>query len=535
MGVRNGIVIEFGLYGPLDIRDQSGSDLRPRLLKSRAVLAVLAGTPGHRHTRSWLQNLLWEDRQPQQAKSSLRSALADIRRSLGDHSAALISDHYEVALDQTMIRVRPRDGAAAMSFLEGFDVPNADEFEDWLRTNRSMSPPKVASAAVADKVCPPQLYLVSSGQSDGTMTQIQIDALADCIGKAVEDLRLASVYDRRGLGALEAHEQGSDDALILKSEAAESQGKAFSRLKLMESRSGKMLWSRSLIGEENLDLGDPNSAAIVADFVEALTDSLIAPIDWENDKLSPGMLAAAGMSHIFKLGDANFRTADLLLKRSYFQDPDGCTMAWRALLRTFLIGEQEYENRDDVIGEGLEMAARALEAEPRNSMVLALCAHVENMLNDNYEQGFDLAARALSLNRCNPFAWASLGRAAATFGEAERGKRLAQYGAKLAQGTRYSFLLDTWASSTGLLAQDLVSARYYGELSHSKAPSFAPPLRLLTALYCAESEFDRASKTAQKLRLREPDFNMQRFREDGYPNQTVRQAQILDSLPLIEI
>ena len=539
----DGVVIEFSLNGPLSIRDASGRDLRPKLLKSRAILAILAATPGNCQSRSWLQSLLWQDRQQAQAMSSLRSALADIRRHLGGYSIALRADHHEVSLDPSMIQVAQGDNTAigSQSFLQGFDVPNAKGFEDWVRSQRNpvvSTVEPVVSALEEPKVhC--RIFLAASSQMDLSVPRMQCDALVDCIAKSAEDLGLAEVVDGRGAGLsfddFRVQASNAQCDIILISETAENPAASITRIKVLTCETGTLVWSKSLVGDPVLDLDHPSNVSVVAEFIEALTERLVRPVDWRTDALSPQMMAITGMNHIFKLGQNNFSTADMLLKRSYFENPNGCTLAWRAFLRTFLIAEREYHDHAEVIEEGDAMARQAMEAEPLNSMVLALCGHVQAMLRDDYENAVDLAARSLSLNRCNPIAWACLGRAASFLGDVERGQVLAQYGASLAKGTKYSFLVDSWASSSGLLAQDLVSARLYCEASHVKAPTFAPPLRFLSALYCADSQFDRADSMVQKLKKQESDFNLHRLLDDGYPSDTLRRAKILDSLPVAEI
>ena len=537
-------MIYIDLFGPLRIYDESGRTLRPKLLKSRAILAILAATPGHCQSRSWLQSMLWQDRQPAQAMSSLRSALADIRRSLGDQAAALKSDHSEVSIDPNMLHVtaQPKSQTSGQRFLEGFAVPHAKGFEDWLNLKRSeMTTPAavVVGAPRGTTSKSSRLFLASGANGTSSVTQMQCEALIDCIAKSTEDLELATVVDGRGRNAdvngvrnLAAN-AGCD--LILISESAEGHNSCIARLKLLECETGSLIWSRSLIGEALLDLDNPSNVRVVADFIEAMTDQLVRPVKWKTADVSPELMAIAGMDHIFKLGSQNFNMAVMLLKRSFHERPTGCTLAWRAFLKTFLLGEREYDCREQVIEEGTDMARRALEAEPLNSMVLALCAHVEYMLHYNYEVAFDLSVRAISLNRCNPIAWASLGRAASFLGEEERGNKLTQYGAKLAAGTKYSFLVDSWASSAGMIAQDLVAARYFCESSHAKAPTFAPPLRFLSALFCAESEFDLARAVVEKLKKQEPDFSLNTLKDVGYPSHTLQQANILKELPKSEI
>lgn len=534
--------------------DGNGVDRRPKLMKSRAILAVLAATPGHSHSRSWFQSLLWQDRQHQQAQSSLRSAIADIRRHLGPHASALISDHSEIGLRPDMVSILPQSSLPRRGFLEGFDVPHAQVFEEWLRVERSAREPapdvdeprlplRPASAASgAAGVSEPltcRIYLASGEDGARTMTRMQCDAVADSIAKSTEDLRLAETVDGRGksepLPQLIENARASGCSIVLLSEAAETTAGVIARLRAVETERGQLIWSKSLTGITSLDLEAPATMAVVAEFVDILSERLIRPYGWQHENMPAPLLAIVGMNHIFKLGSQNFESAEALLKRAHEMDPRGSYLAWRAYLRTALLGEQEPGDREAIVEEGTALARRALEMEPHNSMVLALCAHVENMLHNAYGNAFDLSARALELNRCNPLAWASLGVAAAYLDKTQEGYALSRISTRLASGTRFAYLAETLAASACLVSGRLGEARSFAELGHSKAPTYAPPLRFLTALYCFEGKFDRAEEMAANLRVREPDFSLGRLSEDGYPTDSLRRANILKSLPIREI
>lgn len=71
---------------PLDIKSR----------KSQALLAALALAEGAGLARDDLATLLWSDRGSQQARSSLRQALADLRRAFGEQGAGLLKTERDV-------------------------------------------------------------------------------------------------------------------------------------------------------------------------------------------------------------------------------------------------------------------------------------------------------------------------------------------------------------------------------------------------------------------------------------------------------
>lgn len=133
------------VLGGLSLRGGSDKPVELTARKSRQLLAYLAVPPGQVRSRDQLAALLWNDRQDEQARGSLRTALTGIRRALGDD--ALI-------VEQDTVRLRPgslqtdydrlkalatNDGTAESlgdfyqgEFLAG-NEHDSELFTDWLR------------------------------------------------------------------------------------------------------------------------------------------------------------------------------------------------------------------------------------------------------------------------------------------------------------------------------------------------------------------------------------------------------------------
>jgi TolB-like protein len=142
-------VLQVRLLGGFDLQSGAGRDVPPPGRKVRALMACLALPPGKSWPREKLMALLWSDRGDEQARASLRQALAELRRSLGEPSP-LRTDDGAVSLDPTTITVDAiafeqlmkveRLGEAAALYrgplLDGHGVRD-DAFEDWLRGERA--------------------------------------------------------------------------------------------------------------------------------------------------------------------------------------------------------------------------------------------------------------------------------------------------------------------------------------------------------------------------------------------------------------
>ena len=94
------------LLGRFECLLSSGTRISLSMRKAEVLLAYLALTPGLRHPRERLINLLWSDRGEEQARNSLRQCLSAIRKSLGDMAdLALQVDRSTVSLQPGLIEV----------------------------------------------------------------------------------------------------------------------------------------------------------------------------------------------------------------------------------------------------------------------------------------------------------------------------------------------------------------------------------------------------------------------------------------------
>jgi DNA-binding SARP family transcriptional activator len=129
-----------------------GAPAPPELLwrKHLALLVYLARSPRLSRSRDHLIGLLWGDRPEAAARHSLSEALRVIRRHAGQEALdvsvgqiGLTPGAVALDVDQLEVFAAAEDWAAAGAlvggeFLEGFVVPDASPFEDWLTSERSL-------------------------------------------------------------------------------------------------------------------------------------------------------------------------------------------------------------------------------------------------------------------------------------------------------------------------------------------------------------------------------------------------------------
>ncbi len=137
--------------GPVDV-SVDGDPAPPDLLwrKHLALLIYLARSPRLTRSRDQLVGLLWGDRTEAAARHSLSEALRVIRRHAGEATVETTSGQVRLAPGSVEVDVDHLEALAAVErweaaaeliageFLEGFAVPGASEFEDWLAAEREL-------------------------------------------------------------------------------------------------------------------------------------------------------------------------------------------------------------------------------------------------------------------------------------------------------------------------------------------------------------------------------------------------------------
>ena len=135
--------------GPVTV-EINGGPPPPELLWRRnlALLVYLACSPRRVRTREHLTGLLWPDKDERAARHSLNEALRLLRRVLGGTTIDTSGGQIRLApgdpwldIEELERRIAARDRSAAAlvggEFMEGFALPNASTFEDWLSARRA--------------------------------------------------------------------------------------------------------------------------------------------------------------------------------------------------------------------------------------------------------------------------------------------------------------------------------------------------------------------------------------------------------------
>jgi TolB-like protein len=136
------------LIGPFGLFGGNGGRIEITSRKSRALIALLALSPGGSRGRNWIQAMLWGSRFREQAQASLRRELATLCSVLEERGAGSLLerttswirlDLEAVDVDVLSLGLVPREQSASSdgAFLEDVALSDCPEFQDWLQAQRS--------------------------------------------------------------------------------------------------------------------------------------------------------------------------------------------------------------------------------------------------------------------------------------------------------------------------------------------------------------------------------------------------------------
>ena len=174
------------LLGVFRLDGPDGKRIDIRSKRGQALVAMLATAPGGERSRAWLQNMLWNDRAPEQGRASLRRELSNLRPLLNADTELLAVNNQTVALDLARLSVDvnapvgPDGKPPSGEFLEGLDIAGESAFEDWLREERqSLSDRADAHAESRAGRMPAAGHAIAPMPSGGVPTAAPEEAMDD--------------------------------------------------------------------------------------------------------------------------------------------------------------------------------------------------------------------------------------------------------------------------------------------------------------------------------------------------------------------
>lgn len=523
--------------GPFRVIAGDGTDITPKGMKERALLALLALSPGQRRTRVWLQDKLWSDREAGQASGSCRQALSNLRKALGPEVDRLSSDRNTVWLAPEVQVLDKGEG----ELLDDLDVRDP-EFGDWLRDRRqaredaarpqSLPLPHGPVGAFGDARtgAVPLLSPDAAGRpvvliwllhgATAPRSAFLLRALGQRIGGELIllggfDVVQADGADRPPL---------TDPAAIIEIESYGEGDNTHALIQVLSAPGRRLGWSGRL--ELGGPLGDIWDAEAVTRAVNR-TVKAVADLAATIPALRPLSALHHAVERIYEFDRTRLAKADDLLQTVQNGDLRGLALAWRGFVRLTWALEFRDHSRAD---EAEELVSAALREMGDHPVVLAIASQVRMKFSGDVDAARYLALRAAEIGDQNPYALDALSQSMIMAGDYAGADLLASRARRAAQGLAHSFNWDMQACLSALSVGRLEAARDAAAECHRKMPFYRPALRYLVALAFLLGQRAEAETYIARLRRLEPDFAARTLLAPDYPVDTLRALGLAEQL-----
>jgi hypothetical protein len=529
----DGGTVRVMLRGPFAIVDRDGTDRTPVAQKERALIALLAVAPERKRARLWLADKLWSDRDAEQAATSLRRALSNLRATFGTESEILHTDRNSVWLGSHVVADLRPDLMAQSEILEDLNVRDP-EFENWLRDLRQMHDREPEASAIE---CPvprrarsgaTEIVICRTAPPQGSEESFLASLLSDGLSSRFNALGDATVrvLDR---GDDTADEDDDRAAVIrIEVESVTAGGDWLVHLRAVANRNRQFLWSGRL--RVPLDLGRIFGGAEVAGFVSRATTGIVGSYDIHcAGERDPFLSVQRSARRLFTGRPSEIRLAQDELAELPLGDRSGIVLAWRSFGRLTEALELGVVDAD-LVGEAKQLAEEAVARSAENPLVLSLAAQVQMKLGADHELGAYLARRSCDKNDQDPYALHALSQARFFAGHHARSHDLAKRAREAAEGLPNAHVWDMRLALSKLGFGDIDGALQLCSAAHVKSGSYRPALRYLVALNLIRGEMTSATRHARALAQMESGFKPGDLLRPGYPLETLRLAGLVEDL-----
>ncbi len=533
-------IVRLHLLGSLCLLDGEGGDCTPQSLPAQALLAMLALAPRGTIGRAKLQSLLWARKEPHFASQSLRSALYALRRDLGRASEEelLISDKANVTLRRDALwidvhalddpaeasRIRTRFGATMPDLLEGLDLRSADdEFEDWLRVQRShwrdrleaLSEDPAPSPAQATARPPaPQRHisviglLPSAGQPADSLLRFQADTLLEQLIFGVQHLVSANINDfRESLpGSAQGDSLGNRPDIFLRMACGSYGNTAALRLSAYRGTDNSLLWTLSAdqLDKARLDVENTGLARFIGEGIDRVCHTLMTLDGAPHPQVISPFHAIVEM---FRLDHTALDALKLELQRAYDATRNTSYLSILAYLNTFTVGEHWQSFSREVAEETQDLIARVEAEQPWNGVAMALAGHAKGYVLHDMLGAELLLKRAVEINPYMAISWDHLALHALYTARYDLASTASRRAEALGHCSPFAFTYEQTRCMIETLEGRFANATEHGLRILARRPRYGAALRYTAISLAHLGELDRARDLIGRIREMDPDFS----------------------------
>lgn len=512
--------IHLRLFGDFTAIADTGTTHTPNSKKAIGLLALLATSDTGSRQRRWIEDKLWSDRGPDQARGSLRTTLVDIRRAFGPHAAALGSDRASVWLNTDVIKTDLDNTDSDREFLEGIDISD-EEFDAWLMQQRLVrTRPKVQDF-------PPLAHTrrlsIQCGEpwSTTATTPVRTQVVNNQIGKIVSDFIASSrctIQDTRADLVIRTTIEDADDGSTI-------------FVQIIDPSKDELVHSdHCFTTDVNKFIRDPAQFGRFCWNLADLALEKIPTLDHSPNPLSErSAFVQSALRHVLSFEPTQMHKSLAVLGKATERLDAGLFLALKAWAMTSMIMEGFQEEDAKTLEEIKMLLTKAQELAPSEGMVAAVCANVQSILFEDFNGAITLARRALRENPNNIFALQAMSVSRAAAGQMDIAYELSRQGQAVSSLSKFGAMCNLHHALLCISMHRSDEAIQSANNASDLAPKYRAPRRQLLALYAAGNQEAQAQNALDAIRYVEPEFVLDRYLFDrSYPSNTLRKSGYLD-------
>ncbi len=537
--------LRVSVFGHFRVNSVTLGDVTPRAMKARGLLALLIATPEGVRSRAWLQSKLWSDRSPEQAATSLRRTLSDIRKAFGPQKNVIDADFASVALDLNRLHIcydLPESAATGMELdpFDGIDVKDA-EFEDLIRDIRTelirthTPRPSTEAGWTWDTTGRAKnVVIIESATPSGGAADIAVQLFVQKTIKYLKSLGEFEILSPEGgIHAIDNEQTATGTKICsLKIHAVADGVDVFLGVQVGQPTSAQLLWSDSTtvgIGAQSL-FDHPALARLVREtvgqisnnFSQDSTQSSAAQYAFYYEQKARGLL--------FSLERQSLQDADQLLIKAHEQDPSGRQLAWRAFLRhtaeNQFFGQEVFDpdpTSDSLLTQAIAMA-------PTHPTVQAICSQIQLFNHGDLQFSLALAQSAYDANSADPLVCAMLSNSLARNRRLDQSYAAACRAISLAQNSPTQYYFHHFACMSASASKNYEAAAMHASIGLGFRPQFTSLRRYQIALAAQFQDHSLLQIAVSAMKSQEQSFELKSLMDHAYPVPTLKQLPLMTAV-----
>lgn len=508
-------LLELNLFGACIVRSKGARLFEITGAKHRALLVLLATAPHGVRSRSFLQDVLWGTSCYDTGRQSLRRALSDMRRVMGETFSDLVKTrNSEICLDISKVEFIGEAGGG--EFLEGLDLKEVG-FNDWLRSARLnpgqfdglFTTAKPSSAVPTIAILPFQivsgsrrLNLLGDWIASEICRTLSRSSLMAVVSHYSSRLLARSVIDFQAVKAKLAADytltgtvRAIGNELIIDAD-------------LIDLKSGCILWTRQFKGTQNdyVDQSCIGIAEISMTIGRTLAESSLRYVrdnplqEIRNQNM---LMGAVELMHRPTLH--NFSYARRVLNEAIKRMPRSAQLhAWKGKWHILSVFNKWSDDAHADTQKAIDCTARALDIDPHNAFALTVDGFAHNNLLKRLDIAESRYSLALDYDPNSSFTWLLKGALHAFTDNSDEGLDATQQAVRLSPVDPFSYFYDSLNASAHLSADRMDEALQLANRSLEKNDRHLSTIRAqITALHGLD-RIEEACMAASKLQRLEP-------------------------------